>query len=1010
MTDLTDVQKMNLIEALAKEEVFGQNMAELAYLKNTLSISLQGPTLYEKGVLDFLEKASLAIESSKKVTVCLKNILAGNPINDPKKGPTEENFSALKVAMKEHEDRIVEAAFLFESNKIGFMTSEDKGKERLIKLLKDQTDESGKPKPVSAWAINTVQHIPRFLLYAKEFTKDQPKNATTAALNDIYFSDASDASSRLNEKIRDNEILRLMDFLKNFSQGNGKPQEALKVLLDLSKQGKVPDLDPTVLNNVLNNLAKANVAIPNVTVLDPAKIQRGELAAKVLAGYIMAGIPIEFEMFGMKNGVEVWKGALDGEPIEINLPSTLLKNQKEVFKANETINKLKEEGFHVNSGNFALKALESVIGNRSISKGLFNKKEKSEFKKAKQSIILNVMKEINLATEDNFDNLGTSEEVTKALVYLNARTYKGKRKEGEISLLDEMAIDKGGVFTISLSPADLKNPDEVIKALDVALKLKEKGVNVQFSDSFNEALTLPKNKKFEKTINQILLDASKEGQEIENKTEAESPPRAPISNSASNPPVSEEPPLRIKLPVSEKDVKKPVASASADPGATREPAPRKPSPPPRPRLQKSGPASRDLTSNPVKEFQAKLSNLTRGNKKPNEFQDSLNAAIDAINQANSSENLPNIDFSVLAPALIILDQESQLKFIDEDLSSEKKQTIIISVPEPSNSKTVIEAFQAAIILRAKGFKIGFTDDFVQKAAMLGDIEINGLNYQKEMRQFINGFKKAKEKAVSPPLPTPASASTSTTNTVARPSAPPSTPKSAVSNKPKPPSHPAPKRPNTPTITSNVTPSVSTTAAPLVSPSSTGSKPFPPSGRPTLPTGVSPSGAQPRGMVAPPVFHIPGAHNIPSRSDGATAINVAEVNLPQKAGDVHKKGIREVAKLAGRKLTVETVGSKHHYMLAPPSGFKAESGSKEIYDKVAADTIKMIRDNKPRVLTITPHESVKSDLFMASIQAEMNKPENRDLNTTITINIGNNKTHIISAQAVPDENAKKRPGK
>lgn len=81
--------------------------------------------------------------------------------------------------------------------------------------------------------------------------------------------------------------------------------------------------------------------------------------------------------------------------------------------------------------------------------------------------------------------------------------------------------------------------------------------------------------------------------------------------------------------------------------------PRKPSPPPRPRLQKSGPASRDLTSNPVKEFsKTKLSNLTRGNKKPNEFQDSLNAAIDAINQANSSENLPNTDFSVLAPALL----------------------------------------------------------------------------------------------------------------------------------------------------------------------------------------------------------------------------------------------------------------------------------------------------------------------------------------------------------------------
>jgi hypothetical protein len=518
------------------------------------------------------------------------------------------------------------------------------------------------------------------------------------------------------------------------------------------------------------------------------------------------------------------------------------------------------------------------------------------------------------------------------------RKNKGKRKEEEASLLETMNLnidDKPSIITISLSKENLNKPDKVSKALDVALKLKEKGVKVHFSDTFNEALTLPKNKKFEKTINLILLlDASKEGQEIENKTEAESPTRVSISgdvpvakgpaagggilqpsaatlreqraasmeslaakkvsgvtpsplqrteglrdlkldqsaakpaaatSTQSGPPkvpqTSSEPPLRIKLPVSEKDVKKPVASASADPGATGEPAPRKPSPPPRPPLQKSGPASRDLTSNPVKEFQAKLSN-----------------------------------------------------------------------------------------------------------------------------------------------------STSTTNTVARPSAPPSTAESAVSNKPKPPSHPAPKRPNTPTITSNVTPSVSTTAAPLVSPSSTGSKLFPPSGRPTLPTGVSPSGAQPRGMVAPPVFHIPGAHNIPSRSDGATAINVAEVNLPQKAGDVHKKGIREVAKLAGRKLTVETVGSKHHYMLAPPSGFKAESGSKEIYDKVAADTIKMIRDNKPRVLTITPHESVKSDLFMASIQAEMNKPENRDLNTTITINIGNNKTHIISAQAVPDENAKKRPGK
>lgn len=78
-------------------------------------------------------------------------------------------------------------------------------------------------------------------------------------------------------------------------------------------------------------------------------------------------------MFGMKNGVEVWKGALDGEQLKSICTSTLLKNQKEVFKANETINKLKE-GVSCKLWKFRIKSFRKRNWKPFYIKGLFNKK------------------------------------------------------------------------------------------------------------------------------------------------------------------------------------------------------------------------------------------------------------------------------------------------------------------------------------------------------------------------------------------------------------------------------------------------------------------------------------------------------------------------------------------------------------------------------------------------------------------------------------------------------------
>jgi uncharacterized protein YehS (DUF1456 family) len=141
----------------------------------------------------------------------------------------------------------------------------------------------------------------------------------------------------------------------------------------------------------------------------------------------------------------------------------------------------------------SLIALKEVAGKQSVL-------EKKEFALKKNKVINEAMAEIDKAIKGGYLNeLGTAEELTEALIYLDSRTKTGKRKEREPSLLDGLVLESleegnnnsASHFILSLSAEKLIQPNEVLKALRVAQKLKSKGMELNRSKGFNLALHTP---------------------------------------------------------------------------------------------------------------------------------------------------------------------------------------------------------------------------------------------------------------------------------------------------------------------------------------------------------------------------------------------------------------------------------------------------------------------------------------------------------------------------------------
>lgn len=381
-----------LKEALETERTFAKNMALLASLKSAIEQAIEkdlnkdaSPEMKEHQtvVLNYLASIEAIQKSSAEmVTLLSQAVEMANKIEKGEASPEESQAHQKKLdtVLDSHIKNISHSTYLFKRFKMDDHLNPDKTSLPLNDFIQEwiiQKQSNGETtyNNISNLIIMPVQRIPRYAILATDLEKKiKEDEAPNLKAEHVLFSSekAAKAAAALNQKTdqaaKENRMITFQSVMTAITpsseQSLAKAEFALKEMIEdgisLSNELKKEGIG---LGDLVIKI-KQGRKIEAVQLKSPEEKHVGETAANVIAGYIKAGFPIQFD--DSIHAAKLWqdtlkKGIPDEKmaPIVIDLPPELLKNTALLRQTMKTASMLQEKGFDVQTTPRFKKALEA---------------------------------------------------------------------------------------------------------------------------------------------------------------------------------------------------------------------------------------------------------------------------------------------------------------------------------------------------------------------------------------------------------------------------------------------------------------------------------------------------------------------------------------------------------------------------------------------------------------------------------------------------------------------------
>lgn len=381
-----------LKELLTTEQAFAKNMALLASLKSAIEQKLkeglnQGASPeaveHQKIVLAYLDSIEATQKSSAEVIALFSQAVdMAKKIEKGEASPEERQAHQKKLdtALDAHLKNVSHSAYLFKQFKLDDYLDAAKTPLALNKfaqewIIQKQTNGETMFNNISNLIIMPVQRITKYPLLAKDLEKKiEDENIPNLKAEHVMLSPdkAAKAAEALNQQVnqaaKENRIIAFQAVMAAITpsseQSLAKAEFALKEIIEdgisLSDELKKEGIG---LGDLVAKI-KQGRKIEAVLLQGPKEKQVGETAANVIAGYIKAGFPIQFDdsVHAAKLWEETLKKNMPDEkmaPIVIDLPPELLKNTTLLRQTMKTASMLQEKGFDVQATPRFKKALEA---------------------------------------------------------------------------------------------------------------------------------------------------------------------------------------------------------------------------------------------------------------------------------------------------------------------------------------------------------------------------------------------------------------------------------------------------------------------------------------------------------------------------------------------------------------------------------------------------------------------------------------------------------------------------